>query len=243
MKAIIFGLGLNYYMNSYDLKEKYEIVALTDNSEDAREWAAKKIIDIKVISPSDIENVETDVVVITAMHPISIGQIKAQLTEMGFTKKDILVCNPKEVTSFLIDPLFYETELTYDQKKELFANNVESISIEPNSKCNRKCWFCPNSFITFNIYHDGSVYTCGNRRNDYELHKEFEMGNVAKDSIYNIFHSEAATAFRKGFTTDFTQYPCKTCTFEGNTFITQYPNIPFRDRPRYTRNNDCRDFY
>jgi len=32
-------------------------------------------------------------------------------------------------------------------KKELFKANVQVVEIEPHSFCNRKCWFCPNSFI------------------------------------------------------------------------------------------------
>ncbi len=31
--------------------------------------------------------------------------------------------------------------------KERFKKNVKAVQIEPHSYCNRKCWFCPNSFI------------------------------------------------------------------------------------------------
>lgn len=34
-----------------------------------------------------------------------------------------------------------------DKKKDLFKKIVSLIEIEPHSYCNRKCWFCPNSFI------------------------------------------------------------------------------------------------
>jgi len=413
-KVIIFGLGINYYMNSYHLKKEYEIKALTDNNTEARIWAEQKLTDMNIISPEEIQSVEMDKIVITAMSPISIKQITYQLAEMGIAEEQIVICKPKDVTPFLVDPKFYETNLTYEEKKELFANNVEHITIEPNSKCNRKCWFCPNaildrysenhkmkvstfqkivreleeidyngvisysfynepllddkleekiayvkahlpksvqlvttngdyltkerlqtlavaglddiiisiynvndpnfewtpekaneqveylvekleldviynsmdaqtvsvyatkfginmrlqnhdfresahnrgetlpndlpfkhinqrtkfcpnSFITLNVYYDGSVITCGNCRNDYELHKGFIMGNVEDDTIYDIFHSDVAREFRKGFTNDFNQYPCKSCTYEGDSFIPQYPNIPFRERPRYSR--------
>lgn len=31
--------------------------------------------------------------------------------------------------------------------RERFKANIRGIEIEPHSYCNRKCWFCPNSFI------------------------------------------------------------------------------------------------
>lgn len=31
--------------------------------------------------------------------------------------------------------------------KEQFRRNIRMFEIEPHSYCNRKCWFCPNSFI------------------------------------------------------------------------------------------------
>ena len=33
------------------------------------------------------------------------------------------------------------------ERRELFKRLVDVISIETHSYCNRKCWFCPNSFI------------------------------------------------------------------------------------------------
>jgi radical SAM protein with 4Fe4S-binding SPASM domain len=45
--------------------------------------------------------------------------------------------------------------------KELFKGSVGMVEIEVFSFCNRKCWFCPNSFIdrsTKNIHMDEKVY-------------------------------------------------------------------------------------
>lgn len=415
-KAVVFGIGMDYYLGFYQIKEQYQIIALMDNDKSSREWAENEKINegLKIISPSELENEEMDIVLITATNPVYIDEMKAQLYNMGIPKEQVVVFKRKEMSPFLIDPKFYEKNLTYEEKKELFANNVESVTIEPNSRCNRKCWFCPNSvldrytenismkrdifekiikeleeidynaiitysfyneplldenledkiryqkehlpksislvstngdyltkerlhslidaglddmiisvynennpnfewtiekakerveyfiekleldviymskskqavtayaskgklnmrlqnhdfryaahnrgeilpselfshpeerekfcansFITLNIFYDGSVYTCGNRRHDYEGHKEFEMGNVAEDNIYNIFDSEAATKFRKNFTADSSRYPCRTCSCVAETFTPQFPNIPLRDRPRYTRN-------
>lgn len=419
-KVVIFGLGLGYYMGYSQLNEEYEILALTDNSEEVREWATNISLHrgVKVISPSEILNLNIDLVLITVTNPTFIEEIKVQLQNMGVEEEQIGVFKERGVTPFLIDPMFYEMDLSYDQKKKLFADNVEHVTIEPNSRCNRKCWFCPNSvidrnsnnipmkkeifekiiyelkeidyngmvsysfyneplldegleekiafvkehlpkcmqlvstngdyltperlqslidaglddmvisvynennpnfewtkekaeeqiwyfinklqldmicifsdektvtgfgkkhglnvrlqnhdlrsaahnrgeilsdslpivqkttrttfcmnsFVTLNIYYDGSVYTCGNRRNDWKAHDEFLMGNVADDTIFNIFQSEQAQKFRKNFTQDPNQYPCRSCTMEADTFIYQSPTIPVRDRPRYTRNKKC----
>ena len=50
------------------------------------------------------------------------------------------------LSQFLIEPRFFET-LSQDEKKDLFAKNVESVNIETHSVCNRKCWFCPGSLF------------------------------------------------------------------------------------------------
>ena len=417
-KTIVFGLGLGYYMGYSQINDEYEVSALTDNNSEVREWASKISLhkDTTIIEPSEIVNLNTDSVLITATNPIAVEEIKKQLLNMGVQETNIKVFRAKGVTPFLIDPMFYETDLTYEQKKLLFANNVEHVTIEPNSKCNRQCWFCPNSvidrhsknvpmkkeifekiiyelkeidyngmvsysfyneplldegleekiafvkkhlprcmqlvstngdyltkdrmqslinaglddmvisvynendpmfewtiekakkqvyyfvdkleidlicefadketvtafgkknmlnvrlqnhdlrfaahnrgeilstslplvqknnrttfcmnsFVTLNIYHDGSVYTCGNRRNDWKEHDEFRMGNVEENTIFEIFQSESAQKFRKNFTQDPNQYPCRSCTMEADTFIYQSPTIPVRDRPRYTRNS------
>lgn len=33
------------------------------------------------------------------------------------------------------------------KNKERFKKNIRAIEFEPHSYCNRKCWFCPNTFI------------------------------------------------------------------------------------------------
>ena len=66
----------------------------------------------------------------------------------------------ESVSPFFIDPDFYSC-LTYDHKKQLFANNVELVYIETHSKCNRSCWFCPNSVVdrhSENIIMDDSLF-------------------------------------------------------------------------------------
>ena len=51
-----------------------------------------------------------------------------------------------EWRSFLNDERLY-TFCPPQEKKELFTKYVNLIEIEVFSLCNRKCWFCPNSYI------------------------------------------------------------------------------------------------
>ena len=51
--------------------------------------------------------------------------------------------------------------LPLEEAKALFKQSVEKVEIEVFSYCNRKCWFCPNSFIdrqSENIYMDELLY-------------------------------------------------------------------------------------
>ncbi|WP_312447534.1 radical SAM/SPASM domain-containing protein [Lacrimispora sp.] len=414
--AIIFGLGYNYFMSYGQLNEQYDIIALTDNNSEARNWAGSITLHIgrEIILPDEILQKTFDKIIIVMGSAANVRKVREQLSDYGIPNHKIDTFTPLTVTPFLIDPMFYETNLTHEQKRKLFAENCETVTIEPNSKCNRRCWFCPNSvidrnstnipmewevfskiitelkeigyngivsysfyneplldndlekkieyvrnelpntiqvvstngdyltpkrmasltasglddmiisvynennpdfewtvekaeaqvwkfinnlsldviyiqstaqsvtafaqrdglnvrmqnhdmcyaahnrgeilsdslpfikrterttfcmnsFVTMNVYYDGSVYSCGNMRNDFDPHKEFLIGNVADNSIFDIFQSESAQRFRKEFTYNPKQLPCRSCTMEADTFIYQFPTIPFRNRPRYTR--------
>ncbi len=54
-----------------------------------------------------------------------------------------IISNIKEEIIFNISNLLSDTE----DKKKLLAKHLGLIEIETFSFCNRKCWFCPNSFI------------------------------------------------------------------------------------------------
>lgn len=414
--AIIFGLGYNYYMSYAQLNEQYDIIALTDNNSEARNWAdsIKLHIGKDIILPDEILQRTFDKIIIVMGSSANVNKVREQLLDFGISNYKIDIFTSPMVTPFLIDPMFYETNLTHKQKRKLFADNCEHVTIEPNSRCNRKCWFCPNSvidrnsenipmkweifskiigelkeinyngmvsysfyneplldsdlekkieyvrselpdamqlvstngdyltqermeslkaaglddvvisvynennptlewniekaeaqvwkfihnlsleviyiqreaqsvtafaqkaglnvrlqnhdfrhaahnrgeilseelpfvkrierstfcvnsFVTLNVYYDGSAYSCGNMRNDFDLHKEFHIGNVSDSSIFDIFQSESAQLFRKDFTCNLNKYPCRSCTMEADTFIYQFPTVLKRDRPRYSR--------
>ena len=48
---------------------------------------------------------------------------------------------------FRIDPNFFTSNMSENEKKMLFKNNVHYLLIENSSFCNRKCWFCSNRSV------------------------------------------------------------------------------------------------
>jgi MoaA/NifB/PqqE/SkfB family radical SAM enzyme len=144
-KAIIYGLGHNYCFGLSDLREKYDIIAITDSSIEQRESAKLMPANsgLTVISPEEIMKYQFDLVVIT---PDQTQEIKQFLFSIGVPQTAILEYKLKTVSPFAISPDFF-VELNISGKKKLFAENVESVNIEVNSYCNRRCWFCGNSAI------------------------------------------------------------------------------------------------
>ncbi len=150
-KVIIYGLGKNYYLGHDYLNKTYEIIGLTDTSSKAREFASQSALyrGEMIIEPDDIlDFVGDDVFVIVTVAAEDIrNEIKAYLIERGVERRKIKYMPRMSSGEFLIDPMFFEADLSLEQKRVLFKNNVESVTIEVNSKCNRKCWFCPNSLL------------------------------------------------------------------------------------------------
>lgn len=60
-----------------------------------------------------------------------------------------------------IEKQHFKTGLPRDEICNLFKRSIKMVEIETFSYCNRKCWFCPNSFIdrfSENIYLDEQGY-------------------------------------------------------------------------------------
>lgn len=142
-KIIIWGIGKNFELSYHALKQRYEIVALTDSNNTL--WNTV-INDCNVVSPSDIAHYEYSYIIVT---PQGKGRndIIRTLYELNVPPQKIKSLPNTVLSPFLIDPLFFSNLDTEDKKKLLFKNNVELVYIELNSKCNRQCWYCPNSFI------------------------------------------------------------------------------------------------
>ena len=67
----------------------------------------------------------------------------------GFlSEKNFDVINYKEIKTLnFIDKEQFTENVSIEKAKELFKKSIQIVEAEPFSFCNRKCWFCPNSFI------------------------------------------------------------------------------------------------
>lgn len=140
-KVLLFGLGLQYELFKHQLSVDFDVIALTDNDLKKQGMSIDGLV---VLSPADAVSLPFDYVVVLPKGAAR-EDILSQLFNLGIHKSKILTT--KELSPFTIDPLFFSAHLNDSEKKALFKNNVELVYLENNSKCNRKCWFCPNSFI------------------------------------------------------------------------------------------------
>ena len=141
-KAVVFGIGRYWKRYASEIKDEYEIIAFADND------ACKQglLIDGKpVLQPCAIPSVDYDAVVITLTGG-ALEQVKNQLLSLEIDESRI-VAYEKQIGDFLIDAMFFTDNLTDAQKRKLFKNNVELVSLELNSQCNRQCWMCTNSVL------------------------------------------------------------------------------------------------
>jgi len=141
-KAVVFGIGTNFLLSEANISKEYDIICLVDNATQKH----GKVINGRIVHlPEKIFELQYDVILITPSEPIG-KEIYEQLLNMGIVAEKIEHLLIPKISPMLIDPEFFSI-LNYEQKKKLFAENVELVYIEPHSQCNRKCWFCPNSKI------------------------------------------------------------------------------------------------
>jgi sulfatase maturation enzyme AslB (radical SAM superfamily) len=137
-KAVVFGAGYIFNASRAQLYDDYEIVAVVDNN-----W--KHIHnEIPIQSPEILKTMNYDIVLVAAFDS-AYESIGGQLKSEGIT--NIRRVHPPEPSPFMIDPLFFKPSLSDDEKRRLFRNNVERVSLETNSRCNRFCRICPNSAL------------------------------------------------------------------------------------------------
>lgn len=150
MKTVIWGLGRNYYFMWAYIHQNFDDIILTDNNDIARERVKSSCLyrGEPIIAPSEIINIRDDVkVVITIAQENHRMDIRQQLDSMGVRAESIEDLLYDNVGDFLLDPLCFKPNISFEEKEKLFLYNVEHITIEVNSRCNRKCWFCPNSVL------------------------------------------------------------------------------------------------
>lgn len=66
-----------------------------------------------------------------------------------------------KISDLFITPHHFSKNLSLDQARKLFQESVDQVEIEVFTYCNRKCWFCPNSYIdriSSNQYMDEAIY-------------------------------------------------------------------------------------
>ncbi len=139
--VVLFGIGKKYQLLKKQINEDFNIIAMVDNNVDIQET----MVDGFTIKPAgEISKLEYDLVIVMPGGDFR-SQIIEQLNKLGVEKNKIVYAID-ELSPFLIDPMFFQ-DLEENDKKNLFKNNVELVYLEINSKCNRQCWFCPNSFV------------------------------------------------------------------------------------------------
>ena len=142
-KAVVFGLGNSFFSSKELIYNEFDVIALVDND------AAKigMIIDSKEVQhPSVLKKIVFDVVVVTTERR-NADEMRSQLESMGIYSNQLRSFRSGGIASWSISPRFFDTNLDYESKRTLFAQNMERVIIEINSKCNRRCWFCTNSII------------------------------------------------------------------------------------------------
>lgn len=151
-KAVVWGGGSCFNMARAEIYRDYDVLAVVD-----RNWENIRS-DKKILAPEIIQRLEYDIVLICAYQE-TYPAIVEELKKLGIENyKHIL---PPQPSPFLIDPLFFKPQLTDCEKKQLFKNNVERVSLETSSRCNRFCKICPNSSIdrhSFNHMIDHNLF-------------------------------------------------------------------------------------
>lgn len=137
-RAVVYGAGYIFNVSRAALYNDYEILAVVDQN-----W--KEIHnEIPVQSPDILKDLSYDVILIAAFDE-AYESVAAELHGQGIDQ--IRRIYPPEPSPFLIDPLFFKPSLDENEKRKLFKNTVERVSLETNSKCNRFCRICPNSVL------------------------------------------------------------------------------------------------
>jgi len=103
------------------------------------------------------------------------------------------------------------------------------------TKIEKRTKFCCSPYLNFPINHKGTVYPCYNFHPENPEHQKFMVGDVKKESIFEIFAGEKFTKFRKKLIMDINTPPCNSCNMCFETLLLNPPNKPLRDRPRYRK--------
>lgn len=139
--AIVFGAGNGYKHHYQAIHRDFDVLAVVANHR-----IGEDVCGMEIMPPSILNQYDYDYVLVTPVGQNSL-KIKDQLKRMGIPPEKMRFNEYAGIEPYTIDPLFFAEDLCDSQKKHLFASNVERVVLELNSKCNRKCWFCTNTYV------------------------------------------------------------------------------------------------
>ena len=175
----IWGIANGYYTHKTVINQKFDVVSLVDANPEKQGM----IVDgLMIKSPSTLKDTSFDYVLVL---PISLDgyKIRKELNAMGIPDEKMRFIDTGGVSPFGIDPLFFADDLTEEDRQRLFAENVERVVFEINSKCNRECWFCTNSVVdrhSHNIDMEDDVF--------YKIISELKLIDYDADICFSFFN-------------------------------------------------------
>ena len=89
---------------------------------------------------------------------------------------------------------------------------------------------CIKSFISYNIDYRGDVWPCPNYHREYEAHRQYCIGNVCEETIFDIYIGDKMNAYRKKNFFERDSLPCRSCIWNFNSFKENSFFRPFSDR-------------
>lgn len=90
---------------------------------------------------------------------------------------------------------------------------------------------CIKNFISFHIDFRGDVWPCPNYHRELKQHREYCLGNVREETIFDIYLGEKMSAYRERNFFHRDSLPCRSCIWDFQTFISNRFHHPFRERP------------
>lgn len=116
------------------------------------------------------------------------------------------------------------------------SNRAESIPLDrPIPRITSHPKACIKNFISFHIDYRGDVWPCPNYHRDYEPHRQYCIGNLKEETIFNTYIGDKMTQYRERNLFHRNELPCRSCIWDFNSFIENRFNKPLRDR-KYIEN-------